>query len=152
MKKILLLVGIITSGLVGTSLAQEQNQSQSQSQPQIQTQPQQDAPSRQGRKHPSRDPQAMTERLAQDVSLSADQRAKVLALFTDSKQKREAARANNAGDQQAMQQTNRAIRQNEEAQLKLILTSDQWAKFLQFREENRMKRGQGGPQGAPQGQ
>lgn len=77
------------------------------------------------------------QRLTKQLSLSTDQTAKVKALALSQQQQRQNMRsqASASTDRQAMMQSMKASRDQYEEQLKGILTSDQYTKYTQMRDE-----------------
>ena len=76
---------------------------------------------------PKMDPQAQTEKMAADLGLNADQKAKVLALNTDAEKKMEANRSSGA-DKETQKAEGKKIREARAASLKEILTPEQLKK------------------------
>ena len=82
----------------------------------------------------------MTEKLA----LSEAQSAKIGETNLKYAQKtKELREANAGGDWSAMREKMTALRTEQDAELKTMMTSDQWAEWLKIREELRPKRGEG---------
>ncbi|UOR03845.1 DUF4890 domain-containing protein [Hymenobacter aerilatus] len=77
------------------------------------------------------------QRLTKQLGLSADQTAKVKALALAQQQERQEMRgqASASTDRQAMMQNMKASHAKYEEQLKGVLTSDQYTKYTQMRDE-----------------
>jgi|ERR1019366_700429 hypothetical protein len=82
---------------------------------------------------PKQDPQVQTDKMAQELGLSADQKAKVLVINTETIQKMETISANK-GDREAMHAERKKIQEDKEAKLKAILSADQFNKYLAKKE------------------
>ena len=85
------------------------------------------------------DPQKQTAKMTTELGLSDDQKTKVLALNTEEAQKIETLRANNT-DKKTFRAEKQKVEQDRETKLKVILTDDQFKKFLQVRAEQKEKR------------
>ncbi|WP_219160907.1 DUF4890 domain-containing protein [Hymenobacter profundi] len=79
------------------------------------------------------------QRLTKQLSLSADQTTKVKSLALAQQQERQTMRTQASADRQAMMQNMKASRDKYEEQLKGILTSDQYTKYTQMRDERMNK-------------
>jgi hypothetical protein len=90
---------------------------------------------------PKMDPQAQTDKMAADLGLNADQKAKVLALNQDAEKKMEANRSSGA-DKDTQKAEGKKIRAQKEESLKAILTPDQFAKHQQAEADMKAKREQ----------
>jgi len=92
-------------------------------------------------------PQERTDRLATQLSLSAEQKAKVLALFTKQNEARQKAfqRGDREGNRAAMEK----LREETNKEMKSILTADQFAKYESIR--GGMGPRAGGPGAGPGG-
>ena len=103
---------------------------------------------------PQMDPAAQTEKLAKDLGLSDDQKAKISPIISDAIQQRKDARAKSNGDRNAFRESMKTIEQNKDAQFKTILTDEQFKKYQQLKEELKARRANGGApgNGAPQGE
>ena len=79
------------------------------------------------------------EQMAENLQLTADQRTKVLEIFTDT---REQLRAVKRESEPKMNE----IRRQADGRLQTVLTPEQWEKFQRTRDEMRQRRGgRGGP-------
>jgi len=78
-------------------------------------------------------PAARTDSLAKLLSLSEDQKAKVLAIFTASDDSMKAAFAAHQGDRGSMREAMRAIRQDTDKKMKEVLTDEQYTTWLKER-------------------
>jgi hypothetical protein len=87
------------------------------------------------------DPQAQTDKMAENFGLSADQKTKVLAVNTDAAQKMQALSANN-NDRESMRGERKKIEQEKESKLKEILTDEQFKKYMAKKEEMKQQRQQ----------
>lgn len=83
----------------------------------------------------------MTEKLA----LSEAQSAKVKEINLKYANKIKEAREKAAGDREAMRATVGTIRQEQDTELKTVLTEEQWKQWVTYREESRGSRGNFGP-------
>ncbi|MFV0590228.1 MAG: hypothetical protein ACK5M7_02480 [Draconibacterium sp.] len=91
-----------------------------------------------------------TEELTKALGLNKDQQAKVLALNTKMGEKRSSMfqeMRNGGGDREAMREKMTKLRDEEKAEMKKILTEDQYKKYEKYLEEQRARRGQGRPGG-----
>jgi len=91
-----------------------------------------------------------TEELTEVLDLNKDQQKKVLELNTESGEKMSAMRGemmNGGGDREAMREKMMKIREDQNKEMKKILTEDQYKKYEKYLEERRGQRGQGGPGG-----
>lgn len=118
-------------------------------------------PSRSGGGQPRMNPsewiERRTQRLAETLSLSEDQIAKVKAIYTkDSEEQRKAmekARADGQEfDREKMREQMTASRTKQDNEIRALLTDEQKVKFEQYikEREERMKNWQGGPGGPRQ--
>ncbi len=82
-----------------------------------------------------RTPQERTDTLANQLGLSAEQKAKVLELFTKQDEARQKAFADSKGDREAMRATMQKMRDESTKKLKSILTEEQFVKYEKFRSE-----------------
>jgi Spy/CpxP family protein refolding chaperone len=91
-------------------------------------------------------PQERTDQLAKELALTAEQKAKVLDVFTKQDEARQKV-YENRGDRETMRASMEKMREETSKQLKSILSADQFAKYEKLRSE--MTRGGMGP-GQPQ--
>lgn len=87
------------------------------------------------------DSQAQTEKMATDLGLNADQKAKVLALNQDTEKKMEANRSSGA-EKDTQKAEGKKIREAKQAALKDILTPDQLKKHQDNMAAEKAKRDQ----------
>lgn len=96
-------------------------------------------------KTPEQKAQRMTEVLNKKLALSADQAAKVNAIFAKRAVSMDSLRANKTADRKANMQARQAIMANTDANLKTVLTADQQTKYAglkaNFKERMHGKRG-----------
>jgi len=85
-----------------------------------------------GKKHKA---QEMAQRLKEDLDLTDEQAEKVKAAAKAHRQKMKAAREVNAGNHKAMREARKAAHEAFEAELKTILSEEQFAKFQAHKEE-----------------
>jgi len=85
------------------------------------------------------DPKVQTERIAKNLGLTDDQKAKVLIVNTDADQKMEALSANKVAGEK-MRGERKTIGKEREDKLKGILTADQFTKYMAKKEEMKQKR------------
>jgi hypothetical protein len=90
---------------------------------------------------PKMDPQTMTDKMATDLGLNNDQKAKVLTLNTEVIKKMQAMRSSGE-DKDAMHADRKKIQQDRETSLKDILTPDQFKKYQDERAAARANRAQ----------
>jgi Spy/CpxP family protein refolding chaperone len=76
-------------------------------------------------KTPEQKAQRMTKALEKKLALSADQSAKVSAIFTKSATQMDSLKANKSADRKANMQSRKAIMANTDASLKTVLTAEQ---------------------------
>ena len=105
------------------------------------------AQQRQGQGRQGMTPADRVERLAQQITLSADEKAKVLELF-EKQQKRNqeafAAAGNNQNvDREAMRTRMQEQQKADDADLEAIIGKEKMAQYQKIREEQRASRGQG---------
>ncbi|MDO7853014.1 hypothetical protein [Hymenobacter convexus] len=91
-----------------------------------------------------------TERMTQELGLSADQSAKVQQIMLARGQEMQAMRGQAGGDRDKMREQMQASRTKYDAQFKEVLTADQYTKYTAM-EANRMNRGGGRGMGGPGG-
>jgi len=94
--------------------------------------------------------QRQTEELKKALNLNKDQEKKVLALNQKSAEQMSALREemmSGGGDREAMREKMTKFREEQTAEMKKILTEDQYKKYEKYLEERRGMRGQGGPGG-----
>jgi len=89
-----------------------------------------------------RPPADRFEQLATRLQLNADQQTKVKQIFGDTRQQLQNLR------KESEPRVNE-IRQQADQRLQQVLTSDQWQKFKQLRDEMRARRGRGDNRGGP---
>ena len=87
-------------------------------------------------------PQARTDTLAKQLSLSDEQKAKVLDLLTKQDEARQKAFADAQGDRDAMRETMTKLREETNTKMKAILTKEQFEKYEKIQSE--MRGGMGG--------
>jgi hypothetical protein len=87
-------------------------------------------------------PQERTDQLAKQLALTAEQKVKVLDLFSKQDEARQKAFADNQGDREAMRATMQKMRDESTKKLKAILTEEQFATYEKLRSE--MPPGRGG--------
>jgi len=80
-------------------------------------------------------PQERTDQLVKQLALTAEQKVKVLELFTKQDEARQKAFADNKGDREAMRATMQKMREESTKKLKAILTEEQFAKLEKLRSE-----------------
>jgi protein CpxP len=88
--------------------------------------------------------QQRVERMATELNLSADQKAKVAALLEGQAKQRREIFTDNSITRQEQRDKMRALMQEDNKQLKVILTPDQFEKWQKLREQMRSRR-PGGP-------
>lgn len=100
------------------------------------------------------DPEEMakrqTEELTKTLDLNKDQQKKVLSLNKEMGEKMSAMREDmrdGGGDWGAMREKMTKIREEQNKEMKKILTEDQYKKYEKYLEERRARRGQGRPGG-----
>jgi protein CpxP len=84
-----------------------------------------------------------TERMTQELGLSADQATKVQQIMVARGREMQAMRGQSGGDRDKMREQMQASRTKYDAQFKEVLTADQYTKYTTM-QANRMNRG-GGP-------
>ncbi|MDO7847547.1 hypothetical protein Q5H92_14350 [Hymenobacter sp. M29] len=91
--------------------------------------------------HGPKDPAKMADhkagKMAKELGLNADQEAKVEQLFLARQQENQALKAKYGADRNAARTEMKASHEKYEAQLKSILTPDQYAKFDKMKDEHR---------------
>lgn len=75
------------------------------------------------------DPQEMVNHLDQQLSLSADQKAKISTILENSNKHAQELRANSSGDKSSNREAMRQLHQNTHEQIKATLTPEQQTKF-----------------------
>ncbi|HEY5914173.1 MAG TPA: hypothetical protein VJA21_26595 [Verrucomicrobiae bacterium] len=98
--------------------------------------------SNQGKKKGGFNPEQRVERLATDLNLNADQKAKVLELFKADSKKYQELRADTSTPREQQREKMRTIREESDKKLKAILKPDQWEKYQKDREQFRPKGGE----------
>ncbi|WP_167608106.1 DUF4890 domain-containing protein [Maribellus sediminis] len=94
-----------------------------------------------------------TEELTEQLDLNKDQQKKVLELNEKYGNKMSEMRddmRNGGGDREAMREKMTKMREEQNKEMKKILTEDQYKKYEKYLEERRSRRGQGGPGGSGQ--
>jgi Spy/CpxP family protein refolding chaperone len=91
-------------------------------------------------------PEERTEHLTKQLSLTEEQKAKVLEIFNKSDKEMRAAFSENAGDRDKMRDIMQRNRKETEVQMKKVLTEEQFAKWEKLRSE---APGRGRPEGKP---
>ena len=93
------------------------------------------------------DPKARAEKTAQmmadSLTLSDAQQAKAEEILLKYSSKMTEARQNADGDWEALRESMQTLRQDQEKELRQILTTDQYDRWKALRSEMRMRRGQG---------
>jgi len=79
--------------------------------------------------------QEMAQRLKEELSLSDEQAEKVKLAFKSKRKKVKAAKEANAGDHKAMREARKSANEAFEAELKTILSDEQFMKFQEHKEE-----------------
>ncbi|MEN8116775.1 MAG: hypothetical protein ABFS16_07330 [Bacteroidota bacterium] len=104
----------------------------------------------QNRGQRSFDPEEMakrqTESLKEVLDLKKDQEKKVYELNLKAGKDMTKAREKAGGDREAMYEKMREIRDEQNKEMKKILSDSQWKKYEKYLEERRQRRGQGRPQ------
>lgn len=103
-----------------------------------------------GNMDPKEMAQRQTDELKKALDLNKDQEKKVLDLNLKNAQQMSALREEamkNGGDREAMREKMTKLREAQNAEMKKILTEDQYTKYEKYMEERRASRGQGGPGG-----
>lgn len=94
------------------------------------------------RQHKHHDPNErathLTERMAKELNLTDDQKAKVMTINLEAAKKNEALRS--GGKDTTKRGEHQKIEQERETKLKGVLTSEQFQKFLTKKEEMKQKR------------
>jgi protein CpxP len=85
-----------------------------------------------------------SQKLTQQLGLSADQQKTVYAACLQRAQQMEADRAKNQGDRAAMKAAREQSNQTFDASMDKILTADQKTKYEQIKQDEQAKRQQGG--------
>lgn len=80
-------------------------------------------------------PQERTDKMTKDLTLSKEQQAKVLVIFTKSQESMKKMFEEHQGDREAMRPAMQKIREESDVQLKKVLTKDQYEKMLKLRAE-----------------
>ena len=91
-----------------------------------------------------------TEELTKTLDLNKDQQKKVLDLNLKQAEKMQAMREemrNGGGDREAMRGKMMQLREEQNKEMKKVLTESQYKKYEKYLEERRNMRGQGGPGG-----
>lgn len=87
--------------------------------------------------------QRQTETLSTKLNLTAEQKSKVLAIFTAQAQSVDSLRKASAGDMAAMRSTMKPIQQASESKLMAVLNDDQKKQYATYQEERKAKMQQG---------
>lgn len=85
-----------------------------------------------------------TEEIKKACDLDADQETKVHALNLKSANKMDEMRKSAGGDRDAMRAKMKTIRDDQNKEMKKVLSDGQWKKYEKFMEEQRKQRGQRG--------
>lgn len=85
-----------------------------------------------------------TEAVKKACDLDADQETKVQALNLKSANKMNEMRKSGGGDRDAMREKMKTIRDDQNKEMKKVLSDDQWKKYEKYMEEQRKQRGQRG--------
>lgn len=97
------------------------------------------------------DPEAMSKRQTEEIKkacdLDADQETEVLALTLKSANKMVEMRKSAGGDRDVMREKMKTIRDEQNKEMKKVLSDDQWKKYEKYMEEQRKQRGQRGSRG-----
>lgn len=91
-----------------------------------------------------------TEELTKTLDLNKDQQKKVLDINLKQAEKMQAMRdemRNGGGDREGMRDKMMKLREEQNKEMKKVLTDDQYKKYEKYLEERRNMRGQGGPGG-----
>lgn len=127
MKKLLLFSGLLIAGLAVNAQTAAKNQTAATQQAQ------------------SEDPVAktnkQTERMAQALNLTPDQKTKAYNILLEKNKQMEASKQKNGTNQQAFEDERKVIRTERDKELKAILTADQQAKWLQLKKDQRANKG-----------
>jgi len=100
--------------------------------------------------NPEQQAERQAEGMAKNLQLSADQQAKVKAVFLEQRTKIEAARKDNAADPSKRGEAMRSARDEADKKLQGILTADQWKKYQEtMQHHGPMKPMQPAPAAAP---
>ena len=91
----------------------------------------------------------VTDRLAELVTLNADQKTKISAIELDLQKQVDTRRQNAQGDFAAMRTVMEEIEKVREEKYKGVLTADQLKKYVDDRNQRQSQRGQGGGGGGP---
>jgi periplasmic protein CpxP/Spy len=89
-----------------------------------------------------------TEQLTEELDLNKDQQKKVLELNEKYSEKMSAMfqdMRSGGGDREAMREKMGKMREEQNKEMKKLLTEDQYKKYEKYLEERRSSRGQGGP-------
>lgn len=84
-------------------------------------------------------PQARTDSLAKQLSLTTEQKAKVLEILSAADTSMKAAFQANGGDQSTMREARQKIRQDTDSKMKAVLTEDQYALWQKSRQMPRSR-------------
>jgi protein CpxP len=94
-------------------------------------------------------PQERTDQLAKQLELTDEQKAKVLEMFTKEEESRPKPSPDGSFDREAMRARMQKIREERSAQLKTILTKEQYEKYESLQNDMRQGRGGQNPGGRP---
>jgi protein CpxP len=97
-------------------------------------------------------PEQQVDRLATQLSLTPDQKTKIMAIYQDNQDKMTAMRNDSSADQSTMRDKMMEMRTAQTTAVKAVLTDDQKAKYDEMMSRQRQRGGgggQGGGQGAP---
>jgi protein CpxP len=129
------LTGLLTFGIAGTALAQDNSGQEPAAPPPGQNQ---------GMQGPRRmDPDRQLQHMTKELNLSADQQAQIKPILTDTDQKMQALWQDQSLSQQDRRAKMRAIHEDSRAKIEAVLNDEQKPKFEAMQQH--MRRGQGGP-------
>ncbi|MGE5315243.1 MAG: hypothetical protein ACM3Q4_11145 [Acidobacteriota bacterium] len=80
-------------------------------------------------------PQERTDRLAKELSLTKEQKEKVLEIFTKQQESMRKVFEENQGDRESMRPAMQKVRQESDDQMKKVLTKEQYEKWIAQRAE-----------------
>jgi NACalpha-BTF3-like transcription factor len=127
----LALGGLLTLGVSGSALAQDNAAPQQQ----------------QGRGPGRMNPDKQLEHMTRELGLTADQQTQIKPILIDRQQKMEAIFQDQSIAQQDRRARMQSIRQDSQSKIEAVLNDQQKQKFAAMQEH---MRGRGGPEGAPQ--
>jgi len=127
MKKLILFSGLLLAGL--TMNAQSATKQTANPQQQQQSE------------DPAVKATKQTERINQQLSLTADQKTKIYNINLEKNKALAAAKQKDGSDQQAFANDHKIIRTQRENEIKAVLTADQQAKWVKYKQDQRSKKG-----------